>query len=107
MIFVRWRLTVFCVISVDARLVRAVDEIGDRCVVRPQGARHTVRRIGDLVATISRGSHVKICLFGEDCRVLRFPLREVEVAIVEYVMQILVNVRGGEYLHSVVFIAYQ
>lgn len=97
----------FRVIRVNARLVRSMDEISDSRVVFAQLTRYAGCRVGDLVATVSRGGVFKERFLCFQRRYFRFALREIQVAIVEYVMQVLIYVRGSEDHVAFVFVADQ
>lgn len=97
----------FRVVSVNTGLVRTMHEVSDGCVISTQLARDAGRRVGDLVATVSRGSVNEDCFFCLKRFRLRVPLRQVQVTVIQRIVQIFIDVRGGEYYHPAVFVANQ
>lgn len=105
-VLVRRRLTMLRVVGINASLVRTMNEISDRCVIRAKFAGDARRRVSDFIATVPWRSKVKARLFGFERFYLWLPLRKIKVAIIQRIVEVLIYVRGGKYHDAVVFVAY-
>lgn len=95
-LFIRLSLPRLCIVSVNHSFVRTMKEHSTCSTISEQFTGHASGRVSQFIASIPRGSELTFRPFSLHGLLLRFPLREVKVTIMQSIGQIFIYVRRGK-----------